>query len=374
YRWMDALFGSLLPLLTFALTWQLTKQLRTAVLAGVFMLCSGLFLVEARYGLINIFMVVFGLAGHWLWLRGLDAASARSRHLQYAFAGIALGLCISVKWNGLAFLGVIWALTGLAWVLARRKAESARRFAALRPVTLAAYFVAVPLLVYSVQWIPHMRINTMSFKEVHSQMLGFHKNMKDGPGEHPYCSRWYTWPMMLRPINYLYEQSRSASDPLPPYADKVPPNEVRAVYAAHAIANPLLAWWSCIALVGLAVLMALAVRQKPAAKAPDPAASVVSPWPAGYLLLSFLAGWLPWAFIGRCQFVYLYMPSLAFAIVASALGASWLIARGTAAWRNSGYAVVAVIVGCFLYFLPIYLALPISPAGFHARMWLRSWI
>jgi dolichyl-phosphate-mannose-protein mannosyltransferase len=120
--------------------------------------------------------------------------------------------------------------------------------------------------------------------------------------------------------------------------------------------------------------MALAMRKKTAAKAQDPAASVVSPWPAGYLLLSFLAGWLPWAFIGRCQFVYLYMPSLAFAIIASALGASWLIARGTTAWRNSGYAVVALIIGCFLYFLPIFMALPISPAGFHARMWLRSWI
>jgi dolichyl-phosphate-mannose-protein mannosyltransferase len=377
YRWIDALFGAVLPLLTFGLTWQLTRQLRTAVLAGVFMLCSGLFLVEARYGLINIFMVVFGVAGHWLWLRALDASSARARHAQYMLAGAMLGAAISVKWNALAFLGVVWSLTALAWLLAARGSAPARRFASLRVVPLAAYFIALPLLVYAVQWVPHLRINNAQFVDLHRQMVGFHKNMKDGPSEHPYCSRWHSWPLMLRPINYLYEPARSAADPLPPYANKVPQQETRVVYAAHALANPLLAWWSCLALLGLAALSARTVMRGAAAAPPTMPAKPETPqtlWPAGYVLLAFLAGWLPWAFIGRCQFVYLYMPSLTFAIIAAAMAAHWLVAQTKPALRNTGYALIAAVVGCFIYFAPIYLAIPISPDGFHARMWLRSWI
>lgn len=380
YRWMDALFGSVLPLIAFLLTWQLTKRVRAAVLAGVFMLCSGLFLVEARYGLINIFMVVFGLLGHWQWLRALDASSARGRHVQYLLAGLALGACVSVKWNGLAFLGVVWALTGLAWVAAWRGSPTAQRFAALRPPVLVLYFVVVPALLYAMQWVPHMRLNTMSFKEVHAQMLGFHKNMKDGPGEHPYCSRWHTWPLMLRPINYLYEQSRSAGDPLPPYAEKVPQEQARVVYVAHAIGNPLLAWWSCIALLGAAVLMLRNAKLRTRAgfasgsQARSNHAAHGNAWVWGYVVLAFAASWLPWALIGRCQFLYLYMPSFAFAIIAAALLVDWLAARAQPIWRNAAYVIAALIIGNFVYFAPIYLALPISPHDFHARMWLRSWI
>jgi dolichyl-phosphate-mannose-protein mannosyltransferase len=378
YRWMDALFGSLLPLLTFLLVWQLIARLRAAVLAGVFMLCSGLFLVEARYGLINIFMVVFGMAGHWLWLRGLDAATPRARYVQYALAGLALGACVSVKWNGAAYLGVVWALTGIAWLLHWRGVATAQRFAALRWHQLILYFLLVPALLYSMQWIPHLRLNTMSFTEVHSQMLGFHKNMKDGPSEHPYCSRWYSWPLMLRPISYLYEQSSSARNALPPYANKVPQENTRVVYVAHALGNPLLSWWTVLALLGTAALAASAALQRtawlPAAREQGGTLMGLSPWPLGYVLLAFAAGWLPWALIGRCQFLYLYMPSFAFAIIAAALMVDWLIARQRALWQRMGYAIIALVVGCFIYFAPLYLAIGISPAGFHARMWLRSWI
>jgi dolichyl-phosphate-mannose-protein mannosyltransferase len=375
YRWMDALFGSALPLIAFLLAWQFTKRLRAAVLAGAFMLCSGLFLVEARYALINIFMVVFGLLGHWLWLRALDAATPRARHVQYALAGLALGACVSVKWNGLAFLGIIWALTSTAWLFAWRGNDTAKRFAALRWHSLALYFVLVPALLYSVQWVPHMRLNTMTFKEVHSQMLGFHKNMKDGPSEHPYCSRWYTWPLMLRPINYLYEQSRSASDPLPPYADKVPQDQTRAVYVVHAIGNPVLAWWSCIALLGAVALAWRAARARGSLMGQTHTLAAHSnAWLWGYVVMAFLAGWLPWSMIGRCQFLYLYMPSFAFAVIAAALVVDWLLAQHTALLRNAGYAVSVAVIGTFIYFAPIYLAMAISPQGFYARMWLRSWI
>jgi dolichyl-phosphate-mannose--protein O-mannosyl transferase len=78
--------------------------------------------------------------------------------------------------------------------------------------------------------------------------------------------------------------------------------------------------------------------------------------------------------VGRCQFLYLYMPSLAFALIASAWAVDYLLAHPLGAMRWTGYSVVLGVAGSFLFFLPIYLGWPISQAAFYARMWLVSWI
>lgn len=372
YRWVDALFGSVLPLLVAGVGWQLTGRTRLALVSGLLVLLSGIFLVEARYALINIFMVTFGLGGHWLWLRGLTAPSAHSRHLHWLLAGLALGACVSVKWNGLSFLGVVWAITVLSWVAARR-AKTSNRFSQLNWSRVLGYFVLVPALLYGLQWTPHLQTNNTSFQEAHSQILSFHQNMKDGPGEHPYCSRWTTWPFMLKPISFLYEPGRDSAGPLPPYSERIPTHEQRVVYVVHELINPLLAWSSCLALLWL--VAAFAYRSERIALARQASAQQVHELLTFiYLLLGFASGWLPWAFVGRCQFVYLYMPSLAFAILASAWALEQLMSHPLKGLRYTGYAVLGSVAGSFVFFLPIYLGLPISQASFYARMWLGSWI
>jgi dolichyl-phosphate-mannose--protein O-mannosyl transferase len=91
-------------------------------------------------------------------------------------------------------------------------------------------------------------------------------------------------------------------------------------------------------------------------------------------LLGFLSAWLPWAFVARCQFLYLYMPSLAFATLSTAWVLEYLLTHPLRRLRMTGYAVLASIGASFLFFLPIYLGLPISTAGFYSRMWLNTWI
>ena len=40
----------------------------------------------------------------------------------------------------------------------------------------------------------------------------------------------------------------------------------------------------------------------------------------------------------------------------------------------AGYAVLASVSASFVFFLPIYLGLPLQPASFYTRMWLSSWV
>ena len=63
YRWLNALTGSFIPLVVAGLAYQLTKRDRLALIAGLLSALDGLFLVESRYALNNVYLVLFGLLG-----------------------------------------------------------------------------------------------------------------------------------------------------------------------------------------------------------------------------------------------------------------------------------------------------------------------
>lgn len=372
YRCVAALFGSSLAVLLAGITLQLFHRWRMALLSGFLALLCGIFLVEARYALINVFMVTFGLLGHWLWLCGLSARTPIRRHLLWLLSGLALGCCVSVKWSGLSFLGVVWAITLLGW-LGQSRTVTPTRFSGMRWLALLLYFVVAPTLLYVAQWTPHLLVSGKTLSQEHSEMLRYHQSVKDDKSEHPYCSRWTSWPFMLRPISLLYEtqsehptESATGAAPVPGQA----PVKVRAV---HEIINPLLAWYACMAVLWVGAAFAfkwerLALSGK---LEPDQLSDL---WTLGYVLLGFLSGWLPWAMVGRCQFLYLYMPSLAFAMVASAWTLDYLLTHPLRVMRWTGYGTVLGLSGSFLFFLPIYLGWPISQEAFYSRMWLASWI
>ncbi|HEY9701300.1 MAG TPA: phospholipid carrier-dependent glycosyltransferase, partial [Allocoleopsis sp.] len=60
YRWMNALIGSFIPIVISAIAYQLTNSRFYSLIAGLLMCLDGLFLVESRYALINIYLIIFG--------------------------------------------------------------------------------------------------------------------------------------------------------------------------------------------------------------------------------------------------------------------------------------------------------------------------
>jgi len=77
---------------------------------------------------------------------------------------------------------------------------------------------------------------------------------------------------------------------------------------------------------------------------------------------------LPFIGIGRVMFLYHYLASLIFAILALA----YLIDRQ----KNSRRIWIALlVVGClsFLYFVPLSYGLPLSAPAFQNHLWLTTW-
>jgi dolichyl-phosphate-mannose-protein mannosyltransferase len=360
YRFFNAIAGSLIPIITCLLAYQLSttgllprnsSSTTWALLAGWFTALDGLLLVESRLGLINIFIVLFGMLSQLCMVLALK--QQRQRWFWTIATGIMLGATCSVKWSGLAYLAGIGTIALIVWW---RYGQRLSLWQVLVSV------VIMPIATYLLVWVPHLFINPASnLLELHSQILGFHLNLGANKSEpvHPYCSVWWSWPLMLRPIAYYY---------------KTHPNGT--ISYINAMGNPILYWLGAIAillgLIGcLYQLRNIWVRDGWAAgKLNSHQFPIYIPL---YLVASYAGHYLPWSLSRRCIFLYHYMPASVFAFMAIAYVTAWGSTQAmTDLPKMSKYIVVAIALA-FIFWLPIYIGLPITE--FHRRLliWFTSW-
>ncbi|MEJ1930082.1 phospholipid carrier-dependent glycosyltransferase [Nostoc sp. NIES-2111] len=393
YRWMNALMGSFIPLIVAGIAYELTKRRSYTFIAGLFAALDGLFLVESRYALINVYLVMFGLLGQWLFLLALERDSKKSE-IFLSLAGVCFGASFAVKWSGLAFLLATYLLwfaakiidyTQIQWQkqsdpnlskndslsLEPHKFRKApiEKLAELSVMNIVLKLLVLPFIVYSIIWIPHIQLNTnMNMWEWQKYLYLSQKSV--GANVHPYCSPWYSWLLMRRPVGYYFQTANIAGDGL----NQVP-QEI--YYDVHGIGNPILWWLStgAIAFIVILLLQKLVILNS----------HLISPfqkillvrnqkfWILLYLSVNFIANLLPWLSITRCTFLYHYMGASVFSVLA--LG--WFIDRylryRRLIYQLFAFFTIAFIIIAFCYWLPIYLGLPLSPIEFQSRMLLRSW-
>lgn len=386
YRWINALFGSFIPLIVAGIAYQISYRRSFAIVAGLFTAADGMFLVESRYALINQYIVFFGLLGQWFLLLAL---AQRQRRIWLILSGIAFGASAASKWNGLWYLLGVYIIWSVAWIcswIGVRDEETVSTKSARMPLQnltqlniwqILFYLGIIPVAVYSIIWIPHLQLDTRyDFVEVHKQILGFHERLGgNSRSVHPYCAAWYKWPLMTRPMAYFYGTTQSVNDGLPVTGPPLPGGAGKVVYDVHAMGNPFL-WWFGVAallfLVGMLVSQLLVpwLRQKRFSSVE----LSVDTWIALYIVINYTINLLPWVKVNRCVFIYHYMTGVVFAFLAIA----WLVERCLRSYRLElralGVTVTFVILVAFVFWMPIYLGLPLSPAGYKLRMWFTSWI
>ena len=335
WRLLPALAGIALSGVFYLLARRALATERAAVLASLLLVSDGVYLVQSRVAMTNIFAVLFQVAAALFVLRAVleDRLPVKGMLL----GGLFLALALSTRWTSVW----AWGFLGLLLLAVRR----GRLFRARELALVALSFGAVPLVVYVLSYVPWM-MQGHALSELWPHTRAIWRYHADLQATHPYFSKWYTWPWLYRPTWYYFNQSE---------AEQV----VRGIVA---IGNPVL-WWSSVPVTLWAIVSG--------ARARDPRRLLSG---LGYCLL-----YLPWGLSPR---TLNYSHYLFEAIPYACLSLGNLLDRHwDGAARPVARSYLAFVVVMFLFFLPFLLAWPIPLSwfyfdirGFRPWTWFPTWV
>jgi len=393
-----------------------------ALIALLFAAADPLGITQSRIATLDIFVAAWTIACVLFALRYVQDG----RHAVWLLAcGVAGGMALATKWSGALALLAALLIVATGWFATRRASAAAQLPTAdaaetaedgvllvrhpdgsgggpAHALLLIAALVGVPLAVYLLSYTQYFASGHSpgDWWELHRQMLQFNLNLD---ATHPYASRAWTWIIDYRPVWYYFESQE----------------KYRGVIA---IGNPFLWWLATVALVA-APLLALLRRSSSLLPAAALIAVLYLPWFAtsrtsflfymtpvapflailvaaalalfagrpelprgGWLTLAAAAVatallWLPvgllatWVFWGLPRHV-----STALGWVGVAIGAFLALALVVTALSpparrlrpQLALVVAGSIVGIAVAFVPIVLALPITPEYFSHITWFKN--
>lgn len=242
WRFSSLVFGALTLLVMYTLTRSLFNNRKIATAATAFLALDGVFFVQSRVAMTNIFEVFFillGTLGTWLYIK-----EDKSRWL--LLTGFGLGCALATRWSslyawgltGLLLLWHVWSVKRHQWnavpaseaVTWRQKLGSAwhnlNKAAAAKWIGLLALTMGVvPVVIYMLTYIPFVlqgpgdwQIKLFTWnanqhgwgKAIFQQrdMWQYHAGLQ---ATHPYSSPWWSWPIMLRPTWYYFHDLKNGT-------------------------------------------------------------------------------------------------------------------------------------------------------------------
>ncbi|MGB8364358.1 MAG: phospholipid carrier-dependent glycosyltransferase [Rhizomicrobium sp.] len=393
WRAANALMGTALVPITYLLARRLFRSRLAASIAAVLLLCEGMFLVASRLAMINIVYVTLGAWAYLMLWCFVQNPVPRTQRVQLAAMSILLGLFVSAKAAisevGVSLTLLVTAVTLISDGQTRVPAESPKLIAR-RVIGACGLVVGTVLLVYLAVFLAYYRVTWRGigdFVAYHQHVIDRNLNLPIG---FPNASPFWSWPLLLHPYAYWKKDLLNG-----------------AVEVIWCGGNPLL-WWAVLPAILIALVRGYTQKSMP--------------WM--FLAVGYLANLAMWIPIRRYLFIYSYMPALYFGLLALAgaleecrngsarrwehlvllapilpclilgLGVVWGgFAAGSISivylllWRGpEGYdgkfvclIFISAAILLFAYFSPLWMGIPLSQAGYTARMWLHgqglaSWI
>jgi dolichyl-phosphate-mannose-protein mannosyltransferase len=335
WRLLPALAGVAVAPVFYLLARHVLPTRRAATLAAALLLCDGVYLVQSRIAMTNIFAVLFQLGAALLVVRAVSRE--RLPVLEMMGAGLALGLALSTRWTSLWAAGFL----GLTVLVVRRR----RLFRIDELALTATTFVFLPLLVYILSYLPWVQQGNAigALPGLQQAIWRYHADLQ---AEHPYFSKWYTWPWLYRPTWYYFHQ------------------EGNTVAGIVALGNPVI-WWVSVFVSLWATARALAPRLVER-DVPELHLRLEDPRLL-FAGLGFFFLYLPWGLSPR---TLNYGHYLFEAIPYACMSLGFLLDRhwnGRAAWAARGYVGLCAVA--FLFFLPFLVALPVPTAWYYHQLW-----
>lgn len=351
-RFLPTLAGALLPIVIFLLLLTLNFSPLAAFAGGIFVVFDNAILVQSRFILMDAFLLLFGFLSLLFFFRNRNQPSIKNLILMGLFGGLAM----SIKWTGGAFLGLAFIIQAIELFKTRKLNDIMR---------ILIFFAVLPLTIYFSVFVIHFALLTKSgpgdafmtpsfqktlinntysndatvnksnlidkFIELNAQMYASNQRLT---ATHPYGSKWYTWPLMIRPIYYWVKDNARI----------------------YLLGNPIIWWASTIAILFLIINLWPSIKNAGKHKLP----------------LIFLGGYLlnmlPFIGISRVMFLYHYFIGLIFAIIILV----YLIDQSKHK-KKIFFALIALSAISFIYFSPLTYGLDLTSAQYRQRLWLKTW-
>ncbi|MFA6184169.1 MAG: phospholipid carrier-dependent glycosyltransferase [Parcubacteria group bacterium] len=294
-RFLPSLAGTFLPIILFLLAIEIGFSLWGATILGLFLIFENALLTQSRFILLDSFLLFFGFGSLLLYF-----IYRRKKNWKYLLgAGILGAGAFSIKWTGLTFIFLIIV----------NEIFSKNGLLKLKVLKIMIFLFFIPILFYFIFFVVHFSIlsktgtgddymtkkfqhslegNKWSAKEipdinVFEKFIELNTEMYRANARltqrHEYESRWYVWPLMIKPVSYWERDDRH-------------------IY----FSGNLLLWWAGTAAVLWGLIKQLTNFFKKDRQ-------------LNFLLAGFFVSWLPFIFISRTMFLYHYLVSLIFSIV-----------------------------------------------------------
>ena len=361
-RFLPALAGTLLPLVIFLLILELGLS-RIAAFAGALLIVfDNALLTQSRLILLDPFLLLFGFTSLLFYFKYRRSLLAIRYWLLAAVFG---GLAISIKWTGLTFLALPLIMETYGSVIKRSYEPFIKHLLILSLVPLMIYFSIFALHFALLPkpgpgdafMKPGFRENNVA-KNILDLNQEMYKSNQRLTATHPYSSRWYTWPLVTRPIFYWVDSTSS-----PQIKDNPSVNSGQAA-RIYFLGNPVI-WWSSTIAIILALLSIIRNTKYEIRNTIIPV-----------LLGGYFLNLLPFIGVKRVMFLYHYLTALIFAILIlvyliEKTGSTSLTARKNR--RKIFTGLIIASIAAFLFFSPLSYGLPLSQKAYDARVWFVNW-
>ncbi len=374
WRLPSVIFGSLALLGVYALARALFCNRAVATVAMLLLAMDGVFFVQSRIAMTNIFTVCFIVWAAWAAWRW--AEEQRARHV--LAAGAFLGLALATRWSSLYAFALLLLFVLADGVVRWKKEKYSGRFFFGRAGLFVTAFIFIPFVIYAISYIPYVLQGngTLAQKlltwegegtgwaKVFSQqgdMYRYHSELK---ADHGYDSPAWSWPLMLRPVWYFFEQTG--------------PRGAETVRGIWCIGNAFV-WWAILPTMAIATWQAIRFRRANLA----------------LLCLLGLGQWLCWLAKARgLNFMHYLFEAIPFVCIALAyfMVTLWCGERGKATdggennkengppgnrehWRTFVLSYLQAHLLWFIFYYPLLSAYPIPGRYSQMHFWLgRIWI
>ena len=375
WRIMSVLFGSLTLVAVYALARILFRRDSVAFWVTLVTLFNQMLYVQSRIGMLDPFMFAFlmlsMLSFAWSWEEGLGVGQLR---LRFALTGFFIGCASACKWVGLvsylATLGWVGAVVALQtliphlqhplalkardWLVGTRvhpqlqKSPVWFRLDLWRPMRWWDWLFTlgvIPILTYCATFIPLMCVDPAYSV---ASLWSVQKMMYDGQlrviTAHPYMSQWTQWPLLTRPIWYLFETLGE---------------EKQYCRGILLLGNPLVMW---AGLAALPICLFDFIRSRR-----------LAPF---FITFFYALFYFSWAVIPRkILFFNYYYPAAM--VLSYALAQAFLVLERSFPQpyvRSWKWAFLGGSLVLFIYFFPITAHLRLPADGFRRYMWSPRWV